>query len=100
MKHKHADLIHAWADGVEIEYFHNGCKAWYKAPNPQWNEDTEFRVKPKEEFLKYRVALHKNPDGKFYTISYLSENYNKAERYSGFVTWLIDEQIVNIGWLQ
>lgn len=24
MRHKHADVIKAWADGAEIEYFFNG----------------------------------------------------------------------------
>ena len=32
MKHKHADLIHAWADGAEIQYNQNGI--WFDCPNP------------------------------------------------------------------
>lgn len=45
MKHKHADLIHAWADGAQIQ-----CKqydgSWYEIVNPQWQKDVEYRIKP------------------------------------------------------
>ena len=48
MKHKHADLIHAWADGAKIE-----CKqidgSWFDGDgetSPSWNEDYEYRIKP------------------------------------------------------
>jgi len=99
MKHKHCDIIKAWADGAEIEYFHTGCQQWFKAPSPQWNEDTEYRIKPKEEFLKYKVALFKFPDGEFYTVTYKSEAYIIAEQFEEFVMWLTDEQTVNIGCL-
>ena len=50
MKHKHADLIHAWADGAEIEFKH---------PDGQWIDCTnsldwgyggfEYRIKPQEK---------------------------------------------------
>jgi len=99
MKHKHCDIIKAWAEGAEIEYFNIGCQQWFKAPSPRWNEDSEYRVKPKEQFLKYRVALHKTQNGKFYTDTYKPEAYIIAEQFEDFVMWLTDEQIVNIGCL-
>jgi hypothetical protein len=62
MKHKHSDLIHAWADGAQIQY-KNIVGEWKDAPRQHmaWKFDEEYRIKPKEEFLKYRVALHKTP---------------------------------------
>lgn len=46
MKHKHAELIKAWADGAEIE-MKNWQGEWVKAwDNPQWKEDAEYRIKP------------------------------------------------------
>jgi hypothetical protein len=49
MKHKHADLIHAWADGAEIQLY-NGCVGeWQDMPNPAWSTDFQYRIKPLEE---------------------------------------------------
>jgi hypothetical protein len=45
MKHKHYDLIVAWANGAKIE-----CKdydrRWYAINNPMWHDHTEYRIKP------------------------------------------------------
>ena len=46
MKHKHCELIKAWADGAEIE-----CKfvsgVWRTVDYPDWaNPDEEYRIKP------------------------------------------------------
>ena len=43
--HKHAELIKAWADGAEIEC--RDCRVWYHAKDPKWQEDMEYRIKPK-----------------------------------------------------
>lgn len=44
--HKHAELIHAWADGAEIE-FKNGHGEWNPVHNPPiWSEYCEYRIKP------------------------------------------------------
>lgn len=46
--HKHAALIKAWADGVEIQALvrgDGGCK-WMDVNTPIWRERDEFRVKP------------------------------------------------------
>ena len=55
MKHKHADLIHAWADGAEIEYFNHTNHEWEDVKNPSWNENTEYRIKPepKPDYVRY-----------------------------------------------
>ena len=45
MKHKHAELIKAYADGAEIEYKDvDGC--WYLINNPVWHNHFEYRIKP------------------------------------------------------
>jgi hypothetical protein len=47
MKHKHADLIHAWADGAQIQWkdpkYDN---PWDSIKTPAWFEDIEYRIKP------------------------------------------------------
>jgi hypothetical protein len=46
--HKHAELIKAWADGAEIEYYSPSQDKWIICVNnrPQWHEDMAYRVKP------------------------------------------------------
>ncbi len=50
MKHKHADLIHAWADGAEIQYL--CCDEWVdlsEGEAPAWELEVEYRIKPEEK---------------------------------------------------
>lgn len=42
--HKHAELIKAWADGAEIEYF-NTNGSWYPLAFPQWDTNIFYRIK-------------------------------------------------------
>lgn len=46
MKHKHAELIKAWADGAEIEYRYTAYEEWASINTPTWMEDFEYRIKP------------------------------------------------------
>jgi hypothetical protein len=48
MKHKHAELIKAWADGAQIQ-FRNRYEEWDDAIKPSWDNDTEYRIKPEEK---------------------------------------------------
>jgi len=47
MKHKHADLIHAWADGAEIQEWQEHLQVWETDKNPTWHPDSIYRIKPK-----------------------------------------------------
>ena len=47
MKHKHADLIHAWADGAKIQWRDpKDDERWSDIRIPNWLEDCEYRIKP------------------------------------------------------
>ena len=54
---KHAALIHAWADGAEIEYFNKDSLEWMKVVgnNPSWFDDTEYRIKPKKTTVNVKL---------------------------------------------
>jgi len=62
MKHKHADLIHAWADGAEIEWRSKQYTSneWYPNYSPNWDDDAEYRLKHKPDIVK-RFYLDSNP---------------------------------------
>lgn len=46
MKRKHAELIHAWADGAGIEVL--TAEGWITTRVPAWDENSKYRLKPKE----------------------------------------------------
>ena len=61
MKHKHAELIKAWADGAEIEFLSNIGLGWCKCvENFSWYEGYEYRIKPepKPDVVKYHWARY------------------------------------------
>lgn len=45
-KHKHAELIHKWAEGAEIQYTRGG-DTWLDIEEPAWNPAIKYRAKPK-----------------------------------------------------
>jgi hypothetical protein len=47
--HVHAELIKAWADGAEIEWFDESDQEWWVSSNPSWSELRKFRIKPEQE---------------------------------------------------
>ena len=47
--HPHNDLIKAWKKGAKIEAYIVGD--WVEEPNPDWYEDTQYRIKPESEFV-------------------------------------------------
>ena len=44
--HKHCELIKAWADGAEIQRRKYASNEWVDT-DPHWNEDEEYRIKPR-----------------------------------------------------
>jgi hypothetical protein len=48
MKHKHAELIIAWANGAKIQHRYLR-EEWIDAVNPCWYPDFEYRIKPEEK---------------------------------------------------
>lgn len=87
-RHKHADVIIAWAEGAEIEYRKSPQYIWNSAEYPGWYENYEYRVKPPAK--KYRVALFKDY-GKSYALAVNSQDYaDSIEQRGDFVRWLAD----------
>ena len=46
MKHKHAELIKAWADGAEIQIKDKQTGWEDLCYTPSWRNDFEYRIKP------------------------------------------------------
>ena len=58
MKHKHAELIKAWADGAEIQCLPKTKSQWHDISRQSWYEDVGYRIKPepKPDVVSYLLA--------------------------------------------
>lgn len=48
---KHKEVIQAFLDGEDVEYWNKYDRKWHCLSTPQFQSDTEYRVKPKEEII-------------------------------------------------
>lgn len=50
-RHKHADLMIAYANDptIQIQWLYPRTLEWYDAPNPTWNSEYEYRIKPRQD---------------------------------------------------
>jgi len=48
MRHKHAPLIIAWAEGAEIQFKGELSSCWLPTGNPMWRDNYKYRIKPRE----------------------------------------------------
>lgn len=65
---KHAELIKAWADGAEIQYFNTFAKDWQTITGSVlWYGDREYRIKPvpKPDVVMYSHIYDVIPEVKF-----------------------------------
>lgn len=51
MKHKHYDLIVAWASGEQIQFFSPFYEEWQDLLEPIWDDNKEYRIKPEISFV-------------------------------------------------
>lgn len=95
MKHKHCELIKAWADGAEIQYKDEGMIKWQDVwdNTPGWCNKTEYRIKPKT--TKYRLYLYQVGNSVRVGSHNKDQNIN-PETWQIFIKWLGDWQEVEM----
>jgi hypothetical protein len=92
MKHKHCDLIKAWADGAQIQQrIYNG--EWRDLLNPLWDGDM-YRIKP--DTIKYRLALIQGFNVPWINAAMSEPEAMNIENTKTFVRWLGDWQEVEV----
>lgn len=87
-RHKHADVIIAWAEGKGVQVWDKNNKRWCDMvlADPDFMAD-KYRIKPPAK--KYRVALFNN--GSIYTSTAdTQEDVDFFEAAHGFIRWLTD----------
>lgn len=95
VKHKHCELIKRWADGAIIQFKSYRTSEWIDCDSePSWDMSVQYRVKP--ETVRYRVSLHKDYLGCFYTMVSDDSEEENGNRTNQFVRWLTDWQEVEV----
>jgi hypothetical protein len=80
IKHKHVEVIHAWADGAQVQVKWDGVD-WQDSKDPAWFTEWEYRIKPAEKVVRW-LWLSKQYDGMWHTgTTYMTEN--QAHDYFG-----------------
>ena len=89
-RHKHADVIIAWAEGKGVQVWDKNNERWCDMvlADPDFMAD-KYRIKPPAK--KYMVALFKYPDYYYYTsTANTQEDAAFYESCRAFVRWLTD----------
>ena len=92
-RHKHADLIHAWAEGAIIQ-FKLPDGDWKDCLDnvPLWNPDGNYRIKPAIKTIKFRNWLTKS--GRISTWNLIEGD--SVEGYTEFKCWVGDWQSIEV----
>jgi hypothetical protein len=90
MKHKHAELIKAWADGAQIQV--KACNVvWEDREHPVWSTNREYRIKPEEKQPVVRWLWAKQVIGGEWTISPVFRSKEEASK-------TFDGQVICLEW--
>lgn len=78
MKHKHAELIHAWAEGAQIET-KSIDGSWNSISSPSWGEAFQYRIKRTPRFrVLYIDERYSTPQASVYYYESLEEFGRRA----------------------
>jgi len=53
-KHKHAEIIIAWANGAKIEFRTKTNPNWTHTNQPMWDDNAEYRIRPEPEMIHFQ----------------------------------------------
>lgn len=89
-RHKHADVITAWAEGKDVQLWDDVAKRWWDVPTPSFYEKRKYRIKPPAK--KCRVALFRDTfRSEIYTgTADTQEGAEFCEKDRDFIRWLTD----------
>jgi hypothetical protein len=101
-RHTHADLIHAWAEGGEIEYFSFSEAIWKSAHHPsncfapRFDPTTQYRIKPevKPNDVWYAEAFLEASGLNFWRCKEHMHNYNLKLTFDGDTGKLLKAEVL------
>ena len=92
-RHKHADLIHAWAEGAIIQ-FKASDGTWENCLHnePLWRSDVCYRIEPAAKKITFRNWLTKS--GRISAWNLIEGD--SVEDYTEFKRWVGDWQSIEV----
>jgi len=99
MKHKHAELIKAWADGAKIQILYtDDPQYWEDRENPTWHPVSIYRIKPepKPDIVLYAIAENCKNDFSNVTFAdkFLTSYCNLKLIFDGETCKLINAEVI------
>lgn len=84
-RHKHADLIIAWANGAIIQFKRNITEGWIDCRNnePSWRDGHEYRIKPPPMVKVYKYAFRDRMGVADVTNTYWTDGMALCKRRGG-----------------
>lgn len=58
--HKHQEFINAFNAGKSIQFWSTVSKDWVDSPDPTWNNNFKYRIKPKDIVVRENMFLGMN----------------------------------------
>ena len=94
-KHIHCDLIKAWADGADIEFWDIYENKWEPCANPPiWHTNTKYRIAKNKINVRFAI-IKENDEYRIFTC-YTAMEGSAVERSEKFVRWHSDWTEVEI----
>ena len=91
-KHKHCEIIKAWADGAEIQV--KDCAGdWTDIINPLWDVMFEYRIKPRTVKNVGWVNIHRYAGEPTHTRAFIYANLDDAAKYKNCVGYIATVKI-------
>ena len=88
----HAELIKAWADGAEIEWFYDG--AWISIGCPSFLERNKYRIKPQPIVVRYRRYFWGHTESKKVIVGTMHfPCTHNPEEGANFIRWIDNDWI-------
>jgi len=81
IRHKHYEIIMAWAEGKDVEGYESTIDKWILCPKdrcPPFAEDCEYRIKPEP-----KPDLNRNVYMTAYTCVFNGEEWNLRLKFDG-----------------
>lgn len=90
-RHIHADLIIAWANGAEIQFYDSKDERWEDCKTIIWNIETKYRIKPEPpKTVGYKRYIYQWREKYLISVVHKDTCYN-VEEQDTFVKWIDTE---------
>lgn len=91
-RHKHADLIHAWAEGAEIQFLNADDKWVDVQERPSWLPGVDYRIKPKL-VKKWKWVINHIRTGEMLVTEDYYQTKEKCNAPNSYTGWFAVQKI-------